>query len=403
MNNYTDNRTDNRTDNYTSINALVARLLTGDMDEEEVRALQEKMDADPSLKQKVEALMDEDDFSSRYNIYKGIDAEAAKQRFMADHPSRQQQSVGRRLWLHRIAACAAVIVIAAGGWLAYHRMGRTSTETVLTAEMSQAMEKMNRSGASGATLVIKGCNPVSVSDAGKAADRIRQMEDALENRQDGSGAVEGQLVTEKDKEFWMKLDDGTYVHLNYNTRLTYPNHFVGSERRVKLEGEAYFAIARDAQNRPFIVETAQGDVHDYGTEFNVNTVARKGITEVVLVKGKVTVSRAHGKEYLLQPGEMATLQDGRTTPDIEKVDLSLYTSWNTGNFYFDGCTLKELMGVLSRWYGKQICYAEDDIQEIRFTGSIDKYEPMAPTLSAIEHITGLKISSDDEAIHIRRN
>ena len=252
----------------------------------------------------------------------------------------------------------------------------------------------------GATLTIGG-KTVSVKDAQGALSQTTQIEEAVEASAN-DGITEGSLVTKKNKEFWMVLDDGTYVHLNYNTTLIYPNHFVGKERRVKLKGEAYFAIAKDSRNRPFIVETANGDVHDYGTEFNVNTMAQEGVTNVVLVKGKVGVSSKYGKEYLLKPGEMATLQQGRT-PNINKVDINLYTSWNTGNFFFDGCTLKELMGLLSRWYGKRVEFADEDIEDTRFTGSIDKYEPMAPTLTAIENITGLKITTDEEAIHVRRN
>lgn len=113
-----------------------------------------------------------------------------------------------------------------------------------------------------------------------AQGALAQAEEATDSKNGSSfwGAeeiTEGSLVTKKDKEFWMVLDDGTYVHLNYNTTLIYPNHFVGSERKVKLKGEAYFIVANDSKKRPFIVETANGDVHDYGTEFNVNTMKEK--------------------------------------------------------------------------------------------------------------------------------
>lgn len=47
----------------------------------------------------------------------------------------------------------------------------------------------------------------------------------------------------------------------------------------------------------------------------------KGVTSVVLVKGKVGVSSKYGKEYLLKPGDMATLKAGRT-PDIQQVDVN---------------------------------------------------------------------------------
>ena len=88
----------------------------------------------------------------------------------------------------------------------------------------------------------------------------------------------------------------------------------------------------------------------------------KGVTSVVLVKGKVGVSSKYGKEYLLKPGDMATLKAGRT-PDIQQVDVNLYTSWNTGNFLFDGCTLQDLMEVISHWYNMKVEFSSEDMKQ----------------------------------------
>lgn len=147
---------------------------------------------------------------------------------------------------------------------------------VITAELHQAIERVQQNDMNGATLTING-KTIKVKDAQSA---LAQAENVADSK-DGSSffgsdeITESSLRTKKDKEFWMVLDDGTYVHLNYNTTLIYPNHFVGSERKVKLKGEAYFIVANDSKKRPFIVETANGDVHDYGTEFNVNTMKEK--------------------------------------------------------------------------------------------------------------------------------
>ena len=100
------------------------------------------------------------------------------------------------------------------------------------------------------------------------------------------------LVTHHDKEFWMVLDDGIHVHLNYNSSLSYPIHFKGKERRVVLEGEAYFFVAKD-DSHPFVVTTPYGDIRDYGTEFCVNTKPRQGGASVVLVKGKKRENMKH--------------------------------------------------------------------------------------------------------------
>lgn len=379
--------------NPYNINTLVSKLLTGEIDEQEGEALLQEAEKDPSLKDKIEQLMEDDDFLKRYHLYKSIDAEKAKEDFFASvQEEKEKRATGKQIWLRRLAAAAAIALVIIGSWM-YFGKQEPAQPSIITAELHHAIERVQQTGMNGATLIVGG-KQIAVSNAEAVLAKAEQLEEGrslLGNLGNDAEIVEGSLVTKKDKEFWMVLDDGTYVHLNYNTKLVYPNHFVGSERKVKLTGEAYFVVAPDAKKRPFIVETANGDVHDYGTEFNVCTNREEGITSVVLVKGKVGVSSKHGKEYLLKPGEKADLQPGRT-PNINKVDINLYTSWNTGNFFFDGCTLDELMEVISHWHNMKVEFASEDIHEMRFTGSIDKYEPMAPTLHAIENITGLKLS-----------
>lgn len=389
---------------HYDINTLVSKMIVGDISKEEGQALLRMAEANPDLKNKIEMLMDEEDFVSRYQLYRSIEAEKAKERFKESLASEalacEDGKQATFVWLRRIVAIAAVVAIVfIGGWMLMDRKVSV-TPVVVSPELSHAIERVQQNAMNGATLTING-KTVKVKDAKNVQTETEQMEG--NNSLFGSDDItESSLVTRRDKEFWMVLDDGTYVHLNYNTTLIYPNHFVGNERKVKLKGEAYFIIAKDSKKRPFIVETANGDVHDYGTEFNVNTVRTAGVTNVVLVKGKVGVSSKHGKEYLLQPGELAALQPGKA-PSINKVDVNLYTSWNTGNFYFDGCTLADLMEVIGSWYNMKVEFTSEDIQELRFTGSIDKYEPMGPTLNAIESITGLKISVKKTVITISKN
>ena len=54
-------------------------------------------------------------------------------------------------------------------------------------------------------------------------------------------------------EFTLILSDGTQVWLNAETSLRYPVEFVGNERKVYLEGEAFFDVTYDKQKQ-FVVE-----------------------------------------------------------------------------------------------------------------------------------------------------
>lgn len=60
--------------------------------------------------------------------------------------------------------------------------------------------------------------------------------------------VQNQLITAKGSKGRFTLPDGSVVWLNSETKLTYPNQFADDRRLVSLEGEAYFEVAKDADN-----------------------------------------------------------------------------------------------------------------------------------------------------------
>ena len=65
------------------------------------------------------------------------------------------------------------------------------------------------------------------------------------------------------------LPDGTIVHLNSESKLTYTPEFNGKLREVSLEGEAFFEVTPNKE-KPFIVKTSFFDVEVLGTSFNVS-------------------------------------------------------------------------------------------------------------------------------------
>ncbi|MEM9921320.1 MAG: FecR family protein, partial [Bacteroidota bacterium] len=60
------------------------------------------------------------------------------------------------------------------------------------------------------------------------------------------------------------LSDGTVVSINSNTKLEFPEEFKNTERRVRLDGEAFFDVARDTEH-PFIIEMEGATVKVLGT------------------------------------------------------------------------------------------------------------------------------------------
>lgn len=225
-----------------------------------------------------------------------------------------------------------------------------------------------------------------------------------------SDDIYADITTYHDKEFWMTLPDGTRVHLNYNSSLTYPLAFTGASREVELEGEAYFFVAKD-NRRPFIVHTRYGDIKEYGTEFDVNTrydsndspgaygIRSKGLA-VVLVKGSISIIPHNNDEYMLKPGDLAVVEHDAEAPQIRQVDTTPFTSWNTGSFAFNDCPLDKLLDVVGRWHGKSIKFADNSLRKIHFNGELDRYESLENIISALEKSTGTKMRVTSDVITV---
>lgn len=99
------------------------------------------------------------------------------------------------------------------------------------------------------------------------------------------------------------LPDGSKVHVNAQTTLNFSPRNWEEERRVNLEGEAYFEVAKGTT---FTVVSEYGNVKVLGTQFNV--YSRGGVFEVRCFEGKVKV--AGSEEAYLTAGESYRQIDG---------------------------------------------------------------------------------------------
>ena len=206
------------------------------------------------------------------------------------------------------------------------------------------------------------------------------------------------LVVPRKGEYKLVLSDGSSVHLNSESELQFPAVFSGDQRRVILQGEAFFSVAEDKE-RPFIVETRSVDVRVLGTEFNLNSYKEEKVIRTTLISGEVEVTdRTNGKKVVVSPGQQAEWQEGSL--DVKQVDTSLYTSWREGQFFFVGLSLEKIMCQLQRWYDIDVYFADDKLREYHFAGVVDKRYSIEKILHIIEETTHLKISLEGKQVTI---
>ncbi|ERJ57215.1 FecR family protein [Sphingobacterium paucimobilis] len=208
------------------------------------------------------------------------------------------------------------------------------------------------------------------------------------------------IETPKGGFYTLLLPDGSKVWLNAETKIKYPIHFGGSERRIELQGEAYFKVTHDA-TKPFIVKTDKQEITVLGTSFNVEAYG-KDLEATTLVEGSVKISSGQ-RRLLLEPGQQAIV-DSKNAIQKKQVDDSQYTAWINGDFSFVDTEINEVMSQISRWYNIDIVYDQKG-NDLRLSGMVARNKPLDTVLNILE-MTGkvkfeLEVNPNNQERRIR--
>lgn len=205
------------------------------------------------------------------------------------------------------------------------------------------------------------------------------------------------LYTPKGKRSTITLDDGTKVWINSGTSFVFPTQFMGTNRVVNLNGEAYMTVAKNIV-KPFIVRTSAFDVRVTGTRFNV--IAYKGDSNmsVVLAEGGVQLA-SRDKKYLINmnPNEMATLCNGRW--NVDNVVAYDYICWKDGYLQLSGVSLDDIFLRLSRHYNVNIHWNRKAANQ-RCSGKLILFDDVDKIMTSLSSIFNIKYIRTNNNIRI---
>jgi ferric-dicitrate binding protein FerR (iron transport regulator) len=196
------------------------------------------------------------------------------------------------------------------------------------------------------------------------------------------------------------LPDGTKVWLNAGSTIRYNTAFNQSNRKVTLEGEAYFDVVRKMKT-PFLVVTSEVTIKVLGTAFNLKAYPGEGSVETTLVRGSLIVEKKDGEKqftqtilapkqratYIKQTGQMFLSDTENQVLKKDKVkqldqvkgkvlvskeiDTEIFTAWKDNKLVFRNETFGSLAIKLERWYGVKISLADSEIKNYHFNGTIE--------------------------------
>ena len=382
------------------------QYLKGELSDKEAGEIRQQLNEDEELRRLTEELQDKKFINRQLEHMQRFDVDEALRKVRSRQTPAPQVST---LSLRHLRYAVAIMVLVVGGAALWYSQYTKVTPPEISESVQLAMLQSKESGKMQADI----SEELSVQREAFSVQREESLVTVPGSQSDvdhsslsilHSSLTKDQLMSARrittwhDKEFWVTLDDGTLVHLNYNTRLIYPEKFGRGDRNVILDGEAYFMVAKD-KSRPFVVHTPQGDVKVYGTEFNVNTRSNNSTTIVVLVKGCVSVRPTGGKEQRMKPGQQCEISSEECL--LSTVNVGPYIAWNTGDFIFHGWTLRHIMDVMSKWYNVTVEFSSERIANQIFTGSFSRYDDIQSTIETIKDVTGHDITIINNHITIK--
>ncbi len=198
------------------------------------------------------------------------------------------------------------------------------------------------------------------------------------------------------------LPDGTIISLNQQTIIEYPEHFSQNERKIKLDGEAFFKVKRD-ETKPFIIEAQKAIITVLGTSFNVKALEADEAVEVLVEEGLVKLENPDlTQSTLLSVGEKGIYI--KKTNEVKKetdIDVeSLY--WLNKTLLFRNTKLSVVFETLERLYDIKINAENPAILNCKLTAKFSN-ESIDHIIDHISTIFELESKKEDKLFILKGN
>ena len=188
--------------------------------------------------------------------------------------------------------------------------------------------------------------------------------------------------------------------MNAGSSLKYPETFSNGERRVYLEGEAYFEVEHD-ENAPFIVNTKAMDLQVLGTSFNIKAYDDESMVITTLVTGKIRQEFPEaGKNITLTPSRQSVFDRVSGELKTQQADVRAALAWKDGKIIANDERLEDIFRRLSRWYDFKVVYSQPSLKDVRFYLHSNRYAEVHTILEYLQTTKGIHFTYAEKTIYV---
>ena len=372
-------------ENGSRINTLLQKYLDGTCTEQE-RALVEAWYMDLAKERKL---------SNKLHLSSIEEARIKEQAFTFVQNQKQQKLSYGMLRYSKIAVAAILVCCGTWAWMHFKKQPNPGRESAREISAIQDIP----AGSNIATLTTSDGTVIQLDNTKNGltvGEQLRYADGSLISNVDAVGELQWlELKTPRGGNYKLILEDGTEVWLNAASAIKYPLHFNQMERRVELQGEAYFhvqpALKKGTSERlPFYVVTPRQEIRVLGTQFNVTDYDNEVKVKTTLVEGKVSVkvNGSNEKEVILaKAGDQSVLHNGKLK--MQLTDFENNTAWKDGLILLDHTDFYSLIRQLERWYNVDFVFQKKFTSPVVLSGKLPRNSNLSGILNALNINTGL--------------
>jgi transmembrane sensor len=194
---------------------------------------------------------------------------------------------------------------------------------------------------------------------------------------------------------FVMLPDSSTVLLHTGSSISYA--MKGKVRELKLVGEAYFDIKHLA-NHPFVIYTGKIKTTVLGTAFNIKAYPGQNVT-VSVSRGRVSVADEgnHAVTTLL-PNQQVVYNTTAEKLDQSNIEARETITWAKQDMQFDGMPYNQLAERLSRRYGVEVKFKNQELEKCLITGRFTGTESLDQVLKILSDIVGSTYSIEGKTV-----
>lgn len=399
---------------------LITRYLKGSLNATELQELEEWIDESDDNRQLFDSLTDPEHLRAALHRY-DEKKEKILNRIQASITINQIRRYGWWYTWGRCAALAAVVAILfTGAWYLMNtntlRYAVTSLPARYRNDVLPGSEQARLTLDDGAVIIlVDTINGVLATDAGGRTQVFKENGwlSYRNNSDPGDSLYFNTIRVPRKGQYKVLLPDGSRVWLNAGSSLRYPVVFGNKQRRVELQGEAYFEVTslpgsfggrEDSSktitpgNVPFMVDLAGTTrLQASGARFNVKAYTEEAHIHTTVLEGTMRL-RKGANDLLLKPRQEGLLENNGQVAVLNNVNVAAAIAWKEGLFRFKETEIGEIMKQVERWYDVEVVY-EDTVRDV-FTGTIERNTPLSQLLKYLEEGSQVKFTIADNKVTV---